>query len=322
MKQYTPGILNTKLLAYFLLAIMMTTQSCRKEMAIEPTNLDENYFVVNDNPNDPIDHLMYEFYKNTGIACFYNDTISKKQISKDGEVPARYAYTKLSLEYAPLGKSYVYFDRLTSKSNIPAFLTLLQEEVIPKLPSNLIIPSIFLIDSLGLSYPSTNILISQGWTAQYGFNTIGIAVKNVTAMSSEERRVYAASILAGIAVKRISERYAGHLQKEFFSISREAVKNLIPVDVYLGYPYLFMLSPDIVPQPEEIGFLFHGTFLLGDMAVPSTPRESDDIRAFLTAAFCYTNQKFSERYDNATHVLQKFGIIRSLLRDVGFNFPD
>ncbi len=313
--------MNTTLLIYCLLVSVITTQSCRKEKAIEPTNLDENYFVVKDNPNDPVDHLIYEFYKNTGIACFYNDTIAKKQISKDGEVPARYSYTKLSLEYAPLGKSYVYFDRLTSRSNIPAFLTLLQEEVIPKLPPNLIIPSIFLIDSLGLPYPSANIQISQGWTAQYGFNTIGIAVKDVAAMSSEEKRVYAASILAGIAVKRINERYAGQLQREFFSVSREAVKNLIPVDVYLGYPYLLMLPPELIPEPEEIGFLFHGTFLFGNMAVPSTPHESDDIRAFLTAAFYYTDQSFSDKYNHQTLILQKFSIIRDFLKEVGFRFP-
>ncbi len=58
-----------------LLTGIMALMACSKESALEPSDKDINYFVVNDNPNDPVQHAMYQFYEKTGIATFHNDTI-------------------------------------------------------------------------------------------------------------------------------------------------------------------------------------------------------------------------------------------------------
>jgi hypothetical protein len=321
MKLYYHQKNATLTLSIYLLAGMLLA-GCRKEKAIEPSNLDKNYFVIEDNPNDPVDHAIYAFYKSTGVATFYTDTFYKKRISREGEIPERFIYIKLTLNYTPLGNLNVYSKPLSSRTNIQPLLQLMETEVLPKLPSIGIIPSILLIDSFS-DHTFKNIQISHGLTAIYGFNTVGIKVENVGMMNNEERKMYAASILAGIAIKKLSDFYAGQLQKDFFSISRGATKNTIPMDIYTeGIPWLLLLPQGEEPPPLSIGLLFYPTYNSPFGDFPAMPREADDLRAFLTAAFYYTAQDFADLHPNETLVLQKFNIIRSIVKDSGFRIPE
>ena len=304
-----------------LLAGMLITLSCRKEKSPEPSNLDNNYFVIEDNPNDPVDHAIYEFYKKTGIATFYSDSIYKKRVSREGEIPERFTYIKLTINYTPFGNSNFYTKPLSSKTNIKSLLQLIETEMIPKLPSAVIIPSILLIDSFS-DHTIKNIQISHGLTSVCGFNTIGIIVKEMEMMNNEERKLYAASILAGIAEKRLNELYAGQLQKDFFSMSREAASTIVPIDIYLPYPWLLLLPLGTEPAPQDIGFLFYPTFDFPDTDLPVLPRETDDARAFLTAVFRYTPQEFTDLHPNESLVLQKFNVIRRIVKDAGFRIPE
>jgi hypothetical protein len=323
MKQKYMRITAPLSLACMLMAGMLLTVSCRKEKAVEPSNLDKNYFVIEDNPNDPIDHAIYEFYKNTGIASFYTDTIYKKLISKENENPPRYTYVTLSLNYSPLSDGWAYFERLSSRERIPALLNLLQTEMVPKLPPDRTFPSIFFIDTFSV-YINSNIQISHGWSSLHGFNTLGIMVKDVQAMNSEERKMYAASILAGIAEKRINELMSTRIQKEFLSISRAATRSIFPadVDIYFGIPFMYLFPPEMVPPPKSIGFLFYPIFNLSGMLLDNMPRESDDIRGFLTAVFYYTGQEFADLHPNETLLLKKFGIMRDFAKEAGFKLPE
>lgn len=300
---------------------LFLTVSCRKDKSPEPSNFDKNYFVIEDNPNDPTDHAIYSFYKNTGIACFYNDSIYKKRVSREDEIPARYSYIKLSLNYHPFGNSSVSSKLLTSKNNIQPLLTLMEEAVIPKLPSPEIIPSILLLDSFA-DHEIMDIQLSHGLSTIYGFNTVGLKVEEVAMMNEEEIKIYAASILAGIAFKKTADLFGSRLQKDFFSISREAARGLIAVDVYSGYPWLFVIPPGSEPIPKNIGFLFYPTYNFPLAAYPNMPREADDIRGFLTAIFRYTEQEFADLHPNETLVQKKFSILRNIVKEAGFKIPD
>ncbi|RZS75447.1 hypothetical protein [Pseudobacter ginsenosidimutans] len=321
MKLYNRQKPATLILSCCLLTSLLFIVSCRKEKAPEPSNLDKNYFVIEDNPSDPVDHSIYTFYKSTGIATFYTDSIYKKRVSREGEIPERFAYIKLTLNYTPLGNPDVYSELLSSRANIQSLLHLLETDIIPKLPSAAIIPSILLIDSFS-DHTYKNVQIPHGLTSICGFNTVGITVAEVEMMNNEERKMYAASILAGIAVTKINELYAGQLQKEFFSISRAATSATLPVDIYSNYPWFLLLTPGMEPAPLDIGFLFYPTtvFLPGDY--PNQPREVDDLRAFLTAAFYYTTAEFTDLHQQETLVLQKFNIIRRFVKDAGFSIPE
>jgi hypothetical protein len=321
MKLYNHQNPATLVLAFYLLAGMLFA-GCRKEKAPEPSNLDKNYFVIEDNPNDPIDHSIYTFYKSTGIATFYNDSIYKKRISREGEIPERFAYIKLTFTYAPFGYTDAFYSKLlSSRGNIQALLQLLETEMIPKLPSAGIIPSILLLDSFS-DHTYKHVQIPHGFTSICGFNTVGITVEDVEMMNSEERKMYTASILAGIAARILSDLYEAQLQKEFYSISRAATQATIPLDIYSNAPWLLLLPPGEEPAPQGIGFLFYPTFNSPFGDYPCMPREVDDLRAFLTAGFNYTPQEFTDLHPNETLVLQKFNIIRRFIKDAGFRIPD
>lgn len=316
MKRYH----QTLTLTCCLLTGILIAGSCRKEKTPEPSNLDKNYFIIEDNPNDHIDHAIYLFYQNTGIAAFYNDTIYKKKVSRKNETPDRFAYIKLSLSYSPFGNSLVYSEPLTSKENIPALLNLLMEQVVPVIPSNMLLPSILFLDSLADgSYKKLNTETSHGWTSLSGFNTVGIKVENAAAMNTDERNMYAASILAGIAAQKVNDLFAVEINKSFLSISRDIIIKMIPYDIYLGLPII--VFPDPQPIPEEIGFLFYPKISFG-MPLDGSPRPADDIRAYLTAIFYFTEQEFSTLHANHPPVLKKFSIMRNFVKAAGFKLPE
>lgn len=303
---------------------MMLTLSCRKEKAPEPSLIDKNYFIIEDNPNDPVDHARYEFYKNTGIASYTTDTIYKKKVSRENETPERYSYITLSLSYTPLSDNYANTVPLSSRERIPALLNLLQTEMVPKLPTHQLIPSILFLDSFS-NFIITNIQVSHGWSSLCGFNTIGVVAKNVEAMNTAERKMYAASILAGIAEKKINELMSTHVQKEFLAPAREVAKTIVPVDldIYSGWPFMFIIPMGTEPPPKDLGFLFYPQFDLGGgFLIPNMLRETDDIRAFLTAVFFYTQQEFATLHVNETLILKKFGIMRSFAKEAGFKIPE
>lgn len=306
--------------AFLLLA------SCRKENAPSPSMLDENYFVIKDGSNNAVDYAIYEFYKSTGIASFYNDTIHKKQVSEANGIPL-YEYKKLSLDYHPFGNSDNYFKIISNKANIPSFLKMLEEELLPILPSDLRIPSILLVDSFWNNiFKMVNIQVEAGMTALQGFNTIGMKVMDVEVMSTEEKKMYVASLLAGIAEFQINRLFAPQLQVDFFNVSRTAAKNIITGDVYNPAPIMYLFEPNAEPTPASLGFLRYSRMELLPFApfndLECFPLETEDLRAFLCAVFYYMPAQFTDLNSNDALVVQKFSLIRDLVSKAGFKIPE
>lgn len=310
-----------------LLLTVLLTSGCKKEKALDPSNLDENYFVVKDNPNDPVDHAIYQFYQSTGIASFYNDTIHRRRISDSAGFP-RYNYVKLSLNYNLFGASQHRFSYLSSKTNVPACLTVIKEKVLPVLPDNLDIPSILLVDSFMQLQPLLYVEIKDGWNSIHGFNTVGIKVADAGAMNENEKKFYAGSILAGMAEKRLNSLYAAELQRDFYSITRAAGLSLMEYDIYFGLPFfIFGVDFSTVPPAEYFGYLKYihiaNNWGLDDPLYTAAPaNEVSDLRAFLTAVFSYSTAEFNTEYTNDELVLQKFGIIKNMAKRAGFKFAD
>ena len=323
MKQLPPRILPTFTITCFLIALLLAVVSCRKENALVPSDEDENYFVIKDNPNDPVDHAIYEFYNATGIAGFCNDTIHRKRIG-DSEGQQQYTYITLSLSYTLFSNQYIYFRPVSNKGRIPALLHLLRQDFLPGLPENFQIPSLFFVDSIWTLHPEQNIGIADGWTSFHGFNTVGISVKDVEAMNADEERMYISSLLAGLAERRLKRDAYQHLSRDFFSISRTAAQAMTPTDIYSGTPF-FLLGINTVPPPQNLGFMryFEHTFAIW-MGLPdpvAPPGESEDLRAFLTAAFFYTPQEFESINAGKTLILKKFNAIRDIALNAGFQLP-
>lgn len=46
-----------------------------------PSNGERNWLIVEDTPNDPIDHQRYLIFQETGIPIYYNDTIGARSVT-------------------------------------------------------------------------------------------------------------------------------------------------------------------------------------------------------------------------------------------------
>jgi hypothetical protein len=303
----------------FLVAFMMLFfTACKKEATLEESNEDVNYFVRTDNPADPVDHALFQFYEQTGIAGFYNDTIHRKLISRPEEKVERYDYTRLALTYALQGEVATGFTYLSNKNFLPELLPFMQNQVLTALPSNESIPSLFFIDSFYKFSTPLDKKIEYGWTAIYGLNTVGVVVKDVSIMNDSEKEVYRASILAGIAEKWLLLTHASVLQTEFYQITRNLLKTVNTSANYVFLPYELLVPVNRIPQPEAMGLLYHPLALAPNIPKVVMPTESIDIRAFMTAAFLYSEEDFQEKYDAYPAVIQKFKVVRELLLKTGF----
>ena len=59
-----------KRILYCLMGISLFFVACEKENSPSPSLEDRNWFVIKDNPSNPLDHLIYRVYENTGISIF------------------------------------------------------------------------------------------------------------------------------------------------------------------------------------------------------------------------------------------------------------
>lgn len=328
--RYNQSEFHFRICSYLLLLTLMT-MSCKKEQMLEPSNQDDNYLINHDNPNDSVDHAIYQFYTSTKIPSFYKDTVALKESGGSAVNPDNYLV--LSLSYSPIsndpsGNSNVNIMLPTLRDKIPLVLDILKTYVTPIIPRDIFIPSFLFVDSFWNELtPRSNLEVADGWDSFHGFNTVAIKLRRIDIMSAEEKKAYAASILAGIAFKRITSMPSQNakLQENFYRISRDIAHPLINGDIY-GV-YLGFIFPADIPAPETLGF-FHNieiVFTLGGVVYPPfmfSPYEEDDLRMFLTAVFNYTTQEFNQKYYNYPAVLDKFNVIREVIREAGFQMPD
>ena len=82
---------------YICFCLLMIT--CSKESTLESRiNLDELY-VIQDDPDDPVKHRIYEIYETYGIPVYFNDTIGRIFLKSDVHGPPVYQYENLDLAW-------------------------------------------------------------------------------------------------------------------------------------------------------------------------------------------------------------------------------
>ena len=307
----TRSVLFVALMAHFFAA-------CKKEAPLDVSDEDINYFVRTDNPDDPVDHALYQFYVQTGIAGFYNDTIHRKLISRPGEKEERFDYTRLAFIYTLQGEAPTGFTYLSNKAAIPELLTFMQNQVLPTLPADRIIPGLFFIDSFYTFNTPLGKKTEHGWTSIYGLNTLGVVVQDVSLMSESEKNTYRASILAGIAEKWMLLKHSPVLQSGFYQVTRDLMKSVNASANYVFLPYELFVPVNKIPQPEALGLLHHPLVLFSNTSKLGMPTEPIDLRAFLTASFLYTQDEFLGKYAGYPAVVKKYRVVRDLLLSAGF----
>lgn len=298
-----------------LAGILLT--SCTKEDVLIPSGKDKNIYENKDNPNDPIDHAMYRFYKETGLANFYSDTIDVQKISLEGEVPERFRYTKIGLNYTPAGFSRFTTVPLSNKQVVPDILDLMKNKVLPSLPKNHYISCLLFLNDFLLPIKFLKSEISHGMSAIVGFNTVGIVAKNTALMNEAEKEMYAASILAGLTVDKIIVSDREYLNDNFFNISRGLSKNVLTIDIYDAAPIYSSIE-----DANNFALLYYPIANNFFYESPNLPNEDSDLRSFLTMAFKYNVEAFTALYGSNPSIIQKFIVLRDLLQRRGYGIAE
>lgn len=320
MQTIDQRLTNTSYRSLILLALVLQSLlSCSKKEIVTFSEDDVNYLIRTDNPNDLVDHALYNFYQETGIAGFYNDTIHVQRISSPEEATERFKYVRLAFLYNYKYTPLIGFSYLKEKENIPSFLEFFKSEVLPSLPSSKIIPSLFLIDSFSMLENPVARKMEEGFMATFGFNTVGVVVKDVAGMSIEKQKMYKASLLGGITENILSRKYALLMEADFYAPTITQVRTYSATLNYAFIPlYLFIPS---VPVPERLGFLHYPLTLYQNVLRETMPNRTIDLRAYLTAVFFYTEQEFVEKYSSYPLVIQKFKVVAKLLSENNFKLP-
>ena len=288
-----------------LLSMLMTGSCSKKEAALAPSNKDENYLVVHDDPNDPIGHAVYELYQATGIPVFYNDTLARRQVGDSAGIPV-YFYTTLMVAYSPStgASNDPSYTLLPRERRVKSMLDLLKTELLTVLPP---LPSVFLTDSLFT--PARGIPIIRD--AHVGFNTIAIRSVDPDTMSTDAKGKYVLAILTRVASQKLGMLKSASLETDFYGVSRELSPYLDPYSKQLAE------ISDGSQTFEDFGFI---TQVVNRNKVYS-PDKTRDIQSYLEAVFSNTPDAFNASYASYPAVLKKFAAIRSMLTDLKFKLP-
>ena len=172
------------------------------EDSLSPSNIDRDWFIIEDNPNDQVDHQRYLLYQEYRLPIFYNDTIGEAEIvHPHGGTYTHYEilqtfYIPSSLE----GKVYSGHFSLCppeKKNQLLPALSMLEKTIIPQISKKMYITSILLVDTLLVS--TTGIGIGSPATNYKGFNTwiIGDIFK-IAEMDEEEMKKYGINLLINL----------------------------------------------------------------------------------------------------------------------------
>ena len=307
-------MLTTKIIHNCLLLLILTAMiACRKEAAIEPSNKKEFQLTITDNPSDPTDHAIYQFYKATGIPLYYNDTVSREQVDVIAGVPV-YSYQKLAVRYSPTGtQTLITFTLLSEKENLLPLLPYLKDSLLPQLPTTFPMQSLLVVQSS--SQRGGGNLPARRNRPFVGFNTLMLPIVNPDAMSYLSNKKYIADVLATLAYKMLFPTYEKQLAAGFHSITQSTTS------ISMAIPHwLTDLRPDGTAQLEDFSFL--PASYMPALTPGMTPYKEYDLTAYLEAVFLFNNNtmmKFETDFAEYPLIIKKYNFLRKLLKDMGFH---
>ncbi len=298
----------------FIIAVCftLTLVSCRKEPFTEFPDYDKNWLALADNPNDPVIHANYQFYQETGIPVFVNDTIgSQQRVDVFGKTYTHYEVLSLSYSLGglqsgppPNVQSFTY----CNQEDVPAALTFLRSEIMPTI-GKIHVPSIFLVENM-----NTN---AFGTYAYKGFNTVAIAqISKISTMSPTTKADYKAAILRAMLTNSVLDNKYADILDKFYGVSRKFVPNR---DAY-GLATYFLNSNYVTGLPSGTPITLQAIgFLDADARISSYSPLSTwlDVCMYIEAAMVNTDAQFKQKYAAYPNILIKYTYIRQILTDIG-----
>jgi lipoprotein len=293
---------KNKFLYILLLSVLFV--ACDKEDNLTPSNLGKDWFTI-ENSDDPVDRAIYQFYVETGIPVFYNDTIGQEtRVDNWGNSYTHYEILQFSSSALGGTETPNPFSsyELCPREYVVDGLEFLREEIVPVLPESIKIRSFLLLKSLTPYNSATS------KEAFKGLNTVLISrVTEFRDMSDVERQNMKGAVLNAVLATPISA-YAEELAV-FYQTTRGYYTQ---VDLYGCSAWRFYNTYGF-SDPRSVGFLKDpNPYDYGNM-----PTETQDVGMYISAIFTFTPEEFEAAYGAFDAVMTKYRIIVSVLKEIG-----
>ena len=288
----------------YILFLSFLFTACDKEDHLTPSNVGRDWFTIEDS-NDPVDHAIYQFYTETGIPVFYNDTIGEEtRVDHWGNSYTHYEILQFgssSLGGTETPNPFSSYE-LCPKEDVVDGLEFLREEIVPVLPESIKITSFLLLKSLTPWNPA---VVSN--EAFKGLNTVLISrVSELKDMSDAERLNMKGAIFNAVLATPVS----GYTEE--LAAFYQATRSCYTENLY-GCAGWYFYNRYGFSDPRAVGFLKDpNPYDYGNM-----PTEIQDVGMYIKAMFTHTPEEFEALYGTFSVVMTKYEIMKTVLRDIG-----
>ena len=262
----------------YILFLSVLFTACDKEDHLTPSNVGRDWFTIEDS-NDPVDHAIYQFYTETGIPVFYNDTIGEEtRVDHWGNSYTHYEILQFgssSLGGTETPNPFSSYE-LCPKEDVVDGLEFLREEIVPVLPESIKITSFLLLKSLTPWNPA---VVSN--EAFKGLNTVLISrVSELKDMSDAERLNMKGAIFNAVLATPVS----GYTEE--LAAFYQATRSCYTENLYGCAGWYFTIGMDSLTR-RAVGFLKDPN----PSDYGSMPTEVQDVGMYIKAMFIYTPEE-------------------------------
>ena len=312
-----------------LLTILFFAVGCSKEDDLTPSYVDAEWFMIQDNPDDAVQHAAYGVYSSWGIPVFLNDTIGQQERGIDHNGQPIVYHKVLDLNYNLNNPANVYsivakrIALIQDEADKLAGIEFIDKVFLPLVPDIFHIQSILLLDSIYEQQYAGGAKDMK--KVHQAMETLAIAdIPVIAGMSVEEKAYRANEILVYLAINYLAKTPSAGLET-FKRVSydpatqRSYYKMEVRVPRYPGY---VCLSP---ARWEVYGFLDFDRSKYHYVSDPDVTKwyytlgdENADIEDYVMAVISYSSQAFEAEYAESPMVIEKFRIMREVVKSIGF----
>lgn len=311
-----------------VILLLLTLMGCKKEKTVERGYEDVDWFAIQDNPDDPLDHLRYDVYKTNGISIFITDTLGVQFRGFNGYGDSIMYVEKLRPGYAITidNSSYYRYTLSADRNALYQGTMFLKDHVIPMLIPEAYPRSFLLVNSLTLSADNANIYSRWDGVVYRGSSaTIVSRVASIGGMSENAKMKLAAQVVAPLWYSLLSRQYGNSLLP-FYAVSDNSVtypatstsKTVYNARIRTGY-----VTFEVRDHWNKYGFLTYNWNLSNEaIGGPNaytqfySPTQEQDVTSFIEAALSMSETEFQTMYQNKAgyiYLIAKYRLIKTLL---------
>ena len=294
------------------LAAFLLAWGCQQEDDLQPSYIDKDWMVVEDDPNNPLTHLRYTIYTDYGVPVFVNDTLGS-EIRHDRYGEPYVHYELLRMGYNLTTSSSHYYVLADDTADMMAALEVMQEYLFDILPEDRRPVSYMLVDSLqiGKDMPFDSYY-------KYLRTTCVSNIERFKTMSDSAKQSTMAELAGLEYVTELIESADTNLVHQFDSVGHD-----VRLDTRVYLPNMWRAQYAVkqstsaareVPRPETFGFLAYRDRQLNAIYWPT---RDQNWAGFVGMVLTKTEEEVRAQYEQDTCVIQRYELMRQIMQNAG-----